>query len=131
VRLLVAPVTLLGIAGASAQVPAPVEDGSRDNSLRSVRLADGVFGTRAPKLRDEDMARLRKTRPAAAPFHAIYAHVQQAVRDGLTLEQTKAQVKLAALKPTLTYGDERAGRAFDSFMAAAVDRMYEELTSPR
>ena len=90
-----------------------------------------MFGTRAPKLRDEDMARLRKTRPAAAPFHAIYAHVQQAVRDGLTLEQTKAQVKLAALKPTLTYGDERAGRAFDSFMAAAVDRMYKELTSPR
>jgi hypothetical protein len=35
VRLLVAAaVTLLGIAGASAQVPAPVEDGSRDNSLR-------------------------------------------------------------------------------------------------
>jgi hypothetical protein len=34
VRLLVAPVTLLGIAGASAQVPALVEDGSRDNSLR-------------------------------------------------------------------------------------------------
>ena len=68
-------------------------------------------------------------RSVAAVFTAVYADVQRAVRDGLTLEQTKARVDLASHKPKLTYGDARAGRAFDGFMPEAVERMYEELRS--
>lgn len=60
-------------------------------------------------------------------FRAIYDDVSRAVRDGLTLEETRTRVDLARHRSSLTYGDARAGRAFDSFMAAAVQRMYEEL----
>jgi cyclase len=60
-------------------------------------------------------------------FKAVHADVQRAVRDGLSLEQTKARVDLAPHKPKLTYGDARAGRVFDQFMSAAIERMYDEL----
>ena len=60
-------------------------------------------------------------------FNAIYAEVRQAVRDGLSLDDTRARVDLSRYKARLTYGDPRAGRAFDAFMAAAIGRMYEEL----
>jgi len=63
----------------------------------------------------------------ASVFRAIYADVRRAVRDGLSLEQTKARVDLAAHKPKVTYGDARAGRVFDQFMSAAIERMFEEL----
>lgn len=66
-------------------------------------------------------------RAVAGVFGAIYADVKQAVADGLTLEQTKARVDLTSHKPKLTYGDARAGRTFDGFMASAIARMYEEL----
>jgi glyoxylase-like metal-dependent hydrolase (beta-lactamase superfamily II) len=69
-------------------------------------------------------------RAVAAVFGAVYADVKQAVADGLTLEQTRARVDLAPHKPKLTYGDARAGRAFDGFMVSAIERMYEELKTP-
>lgn len=59
-------------------------------------------------------------------FTAIYGEVRQAVRENLTLEQTRTRVNLAAHRAKLTYGDARAGRAFDSFMADAIERMYSE-----
>jgi cyclase len=62
----------------------------------------------------------------AAAFKAVYSDVSRAVAEGLTLEQTKARVDLGPHRAKLTYGDARAGRAFDGFMAAAIERMYEE-----
>lgn len=64
-------------------------------------------------------------------FTAVYADVARAVRDGLTLEETTKRVNLAPHRSKLTYGDARAGRAFDGFMEAAIARMYEELSGRR
>jgi cyclase len=66
-------------------------------------------------------------RAVSEVFGSIYLEVKKAVGEGLTLEQTKARLNLAPYRARLSYGDARAGRAFDEFVPAAIERMFEEL----
>lgn len=66
-----------------------------------------------------------------ALFAEIVKRVQTAVRSGLTLEETKKQVQVSEFRVTITNNEEHATRAFDGFVAAAIERAYQEAKGRR
>ena len=63
-----------------------------------------------------------------ALFESIVSQVQAAVRDGLSLEDTKKRVNIEAFREPLTKGEEHASNAFNGFTADAIERAYQEAT---
>ena len=62
-----------------------------------------------------------------ALLESLVTQVQQAVAQGLTLEETKKKVDLSALRAQFTSGNRRRERAFDDyFVAAAVTDAWKQ-----
>ncbi|MGZ5433146.1 MAG: hypothetical protein ACXW28_09935 [Thermoanaerobaculia bacterium] len=60
-------------------------------------------------------------------LESLVTHVQQAVAQGLTLEETRKKVDLSALRAQFTGGNRRRERAFDDyFLAAAVTDAWKQ-----
>jgi cyclase len=59
-------------------------------------------------------------------FSSIVSQVEDAVRNGLTLDETKEKVNVEEFRKPMTDGEEHAMRAFDGFVPAAVERAYQE-----
>ena len=60
-------------------------------------------------------------------LRAIVAAAEQAVREGLTLEQAQERIKLPEWRARLAGDDEARGRAFDAYvLAPAVERAYRQ-----
>ena len=65
----------------------------------------------------------------AALFESIVFQVQNDVRMGLSLEDTKKRVNVEQFRAPLTGGEEHAKRAFDGFVPVAIERAYQEAKS--
>jgi cyclase len=65
-----------------------------------------------------------------ALFESIVAQVQEAVRSGLSIEDTKKKVSVEQFRVPLTGGEEHATHAFDGFVPAAIERAYLEAKGP-
>jgi glyoxylase-like metal-dependent hydrolase (beta-lactamase superfamily II) len=61
-----------------------------------------------------------------ALFESIVSQVQDDVRLGLSLEDTKKKVNVEQFRTPLTAGEEHAMRAFDGFVPVAIERAYQE-----
>lgn len=61
-----------------------------------------------------------------ALFESIVAQVQDAVRSGLSLEDTKKKVNVEAFRAPITGGEEHATHAFDGWVPVAIERAYLE-----
>jgi cyclase len=59
-------------------------------------------------------------------FESIVSQVQDAVRNGLTLDATKHKVDLEEFRESVTHGEEHATRAFNGFVPIAIERAYAE-----
>jgi cyclase len=61
-----------------------------------------------------------------ALFESIVAQVQDAVRSGLSLEDTKKKVNVEAFRAPITGGEEHATHAFNGWVPVAIERAYLE-----
>jgi cyclase len=59
-------------------------------------------------------------------LEAIVSQVQEDVRRGLSLADTKKRVNVDGFRAPLTAGEEHAMRAFDGFVPVAIERAYLE-----
>jgi len=59
-------------------------------------------------------------------MESIVSQVQDDVRVGLSLEDTKKKVNVEAFRAPLTGGEEHATRAFDGWVPVAIERAYLE-----
>jgi cyclase len=59
-------------------------------------------------------------------FESIVSQVQDGVRLGLSLEDTKKKVNVEQFRAPLTGGEEHATRAFEGFVPVAIERAYLE-----
>lgn len=57
---------------------------------------------------------------------SIVSQVGEAVRRGLSLEDTKKRVNVEAFRWAVTGGEEHAERAFDAWVLVAIERAYQE-----
>lgn len=63
-------------------------------------------------------------------FESVASQVQDAVRNGLTLEATKHKVDVDEFREPITHGEEHAMRAFDGWVPIAIERAYAEAKEP-
>jgi hypothetical protein len=59
-------------------------------------------------------------------LESIVSQVQDGVRSGLSLADTKKKVNVDGFRAPLTGGEEHAMRAFDGFVPVAIERAYLE-----
>jgi cyclase len=64
-------------------------------------------------------------------FESIVSQVEDDVRAGLSLADTKAKVNVEKFRSPLTRGEEHAERAWNGFVPAAIERAYVEATETR
>ncbi len=60
-------------------------------------------------------------------FESIARQGKAVYVPGMTLEQFKPKIDLAAFRERFAHGDDFIGRNFDAMMSSALDRMYQEL----
>jgi glyoxylase-like metal-dependent hydrolase (beta-lactamase superfamily II) len=92
-------------------------------SLRAIRELE--FDTLVP-----GHGRVRRGREhfdrVLAMFEAIVAGAREAAAEGLSLERARERIDLSAHRDELVGEDEIAGRAFDEFVPATIERAYLE-----
>lgn len=61
-----------------------------------------------------------------ALMESVVSQVQEDVRLGMSLEETKKKINVEQFRLPLTSGEEHATRAFDGFVPVAIERAYDE-----
>jgi cyclase len=105
-----------------------VGDGSPADLVRTLKALDGLdFDIVIPGHGQIEHGH-EHLRLIASLFESIVSQVNDAVRTGLSLEDTKKKVNVAPLRDAVTGGEEHAMRAFDGWVPVAVERAYKEAT---
>jgi hypothetical protein len=60
-------------------------------------------------------------------FESIVSQVEEDVRGGLSLADTKGKVNVENFRAPLTDGEEHAERTWEGFVPAAIERAYLEV----